>query len=255
MTRPITESELQAYVDDALDAPRRAEVADYLDRHRDIAQRIAGYTRQRATLRAALAPIADEPIPPQLDLAQLVAARRPPWPWRWAVAAIVLVGVSGAGGWLLRDRLAPAAPASSGIAALAQEASDSYRVYAPERAHPVELRDPAELARWISERIAHPVSIPDLTQAGYRFMGGRVVATTHGPAGLLMYDDDHGTRVVLLIRPMAVERDTAMALHTSGALRGYSWAARGIGYSVVAVAAPETLHPLADEVRRQIAAG
>jgi anti-sigma factor RsiW len=98
-----------------------------------------------------------------------------------------------------------------------------------------------------------PVAIPDLTRSGYRFMGGRVVATTHGPAGLLMYDDDRGTRVVLLIRPMAVERDTPMAPHTSGALRGYSWAAHGIGYSVVAAAAPETLHPLADEVRRQIA--
>jgi hypothetical protein len=43
-----------------------------------------------------------------------------------------------------------------------------------------------------------------------------------------------------------------MAAHTSGAVRGYSWAQRGIGYSVVAAAAADALHPLADEVRRQI---
>jgi anti-sigma factor RsiW len=69
-----------------------------------------------------------------------------------------------------------------------------------------------------------------------------------------MYDDDRGTRMVVLIRPMAIERDTAMTPHTSGAVRGYTWAARGIGYSVVATAAADTLHPLADEVRRQIEA-
>jgi hypothetical protein len=47
-----------------------------------------------------------------------------------------------------------------------------------------------------------------------------------------MYDDDDGTRAVLLIRPTALERDTEMSAHTSGAECGYSWAQRGIGYSV-----------------------
>ncbi|WP_198082843.1 anti-sigma factor [Variovorax sp. E3] len=31
--RPILEEDLHAYVDDALDAPRRREVRDYLDHH------------------------------------------------------------------------------------------------------------------------------------------------------------------------------------------------------------------------------
>jgi len=251
-SRPITEDDLQAHVDQALDPARRAEVDDYLARHPDVALRVAAYARQRDQLRAALAPVAEEPVPPELGLAQLLEARRAPrrWgAWQLAAAAAVLLGLGGFGGWWLRGAQGP----TGGIAALAQEATDSYRVYAPDRARPVELRaaDQRELVSWVSDRLQQPVVVPDLTASGYRFMGGRVVATAHGPAGLLMYDDDRGTRLVVLIRPMAIERDTAMAAHANGAVRGYSWAQRGIGYSVVATASAETLHPLADEVRRQ----
>ena len=255
--RPITEHDLQAHVDLALDASRRAEVDEYLVHHPEVARRVAAHAAQRAGLRAALASIADEPVPPELSLARLLEIRRPlrrPVSGRTMVAALVLLGLGGGAGWALRG---VSQPASSGISALAQEATDSYRVYVPDRIHPVELHagERGELERWVSDRLQHPVSVPDLASAGYRFMGGRVVATAHGPAGLLMYDDDRGTRLVVLIRPMAVERDTPMALYASGPVRGYSWAQRGIGYSVVAAASADALHPLADEVRRQTAAG
>jgi anti-sigma factor RsiW len=166
-----------------------------------------------------------------------------------AAAAAALLVVGGAAGWWLRG----APPPIAGIGALAQEATDSYRVYAPDRVRPVELRaaDQGELVRWVSDRLQRPVAVPDLGGAGFRFMGGRVVATPHGPAGLLMYDDDHGTRLVVLMRPMAIERDTPMAPHGAGAVRGFTWAQRGLGVSVVAAAPADRLHPLADEVRRQ----
>ena len=280
--RPITEADLHAYVDQALDAPRRAEVQAYLDQHPEIARRVAAEARQRGDLRAAFAAIAEEPVPATLSLAQLIDRRsrivgggdpdgaaggaggnaprgidghyRPRRPaWQLAIAAVVLVGLGGLGGWAARGATRP----GNGIAALAQEATDSYRVYAPDRVHPVELRavDQGALIAWVSDRLAHPVSVPDLTKAGFRFMGGRVVVTAHGPAGLLMYDDDRGTRMVMLVRPMAVERDTAMSAHANGSVRGFSWARRGVGYSVVAEASADRLHPLADEVRRQTDAG
>jgi anti-sigma factor RsiW len=83
-------------------------------------------------------------------------------------------------------------------------------------------------------------------------MGGRLVATPHGPAALFMYDDDRGTRLVLLMRPMAVDQDTPMSQHSRGAVTGFAWADKGIGYSLVGPTSNEILHPLADEVRRQI---
>ncbi len=83
-------------------------------------------------------------------------------------------------------------------------------------------------------------------------MGGRVVATSHGPAVVFMYDDDHGVRLVLLSRPMALSENAPMAPHSHGSVRGFTWADNGVGYSLVGPAAPEVLHPLADEVRRQV---
>ena len=53
----------------------------------------------------------------------------------------------------------------------------------------------------------------------------------------------------------ALERDTTMSQHADGPVAGFAWADRGLGYSLVAEAPPERLHPLADEVRRQIGAG
>ena len=77
--RPITEDDLHAYVDRALEPERQAEVAAYLDDHPDVAKRIGAFTDQRELLRAALAPIADEPLPPELNLSRIIEhrARRP----------------------------------------------------------------------------------------------------------------------------------------------------------------------------------
>jgi anti-sigma factor RsiW len=84
-------------------------------------------------------------------------------------------------------------------------------------------------------------------------MGGRLVATAHGPAVLYMYDDDHGTRLVMLARPMETEQNTAMSPLAEGAVNGFAWADHGIGYSLVGPSSAEALHPIADEARHQIA--
>jgi anti-sigma factor RsiW len=255
--RPVTEDDLQGYVDRVLEGRRREEVARYLDRHPEVARRIAGYAAQRAALREALAPFAEEPVPPELSLARTLEARRHPRTsasWRAAAAAsVLLLGLGGAGGWALRG-VAAAPAAGSGIAALAREAADSYEVYATDRARPVEIRAPEQdqLVRWVSSRLRRPIGVPDLAGSGYRFMGGRLVATPHGPAGLFLYDDDRGTRLAVMVRPMAVETNTPMSQHVYGPVAGFAWADRGLGYSLVAAAPAPALHPLADEVRRQM---
>ncbi|WP_378134880.1 anti-sigma factor family protein [Chelatococcus sp. GCM10030263] len=251
--RPISEDDLNAYVDRALDAARQAEVEAYLAAHPDVARRVAGFARQRDQLREAFAPIAQEPVPPELSLTRMIEARRRPARdhWRVAAAAVLLLAAGAGGGWLARGSVTPPA---SGLAALAREASDSYKVFSVDQARPVEIRaaDQADLVNWISTRLQHPVAVPDLAASGFRFMGGRLVATAHGPAGLLMYDNDKGMRLVMLVRPMATDKNAPMAPHDDGSVAGFAWAENGIGYSLVGPAAPDVLHPLADEVRRQM---
>jgi anti-sigma factor RsiW len=128
-------------------------------------------------------------------------------------------------------------------------------VFSADQVRPVEIKanDQAALVNWLSERLRRPVAVPDLSAAGYRFMGGRLVATAHGPAGLLLYDDDHGNRMAMLIRPMTVNKDMPMTQHRTDGVDGYAWAAKGLGFGLVGAADPAVLHPLANEVRRQIA--
>lgn len=250
---PVTDDDLNAFVDQRLDPARAAEVAAYLDAHPETAQQVSGYRAQREMLRAAFAPVIEEPVPERLDLAGMIATRRrPAGVPRWTMAAAVALFCVGAvGGWSLRGL---SVPPSGGIAALAREAADSYAVYAPDRVHPVEMRAPerAQFVEWASRRLGRPLMVPDLSASGYRFMGGRMVATPHGPAALFMYDDDRGTRLVILARLMASDQDAPMSPHVQDGVNGYSWADDGVGYSLVGATSPETLHPLADEVRRQI---
>ncbi|WP_338831302.1 anti-sigma factor [Bradyrhizobium sp. 27S5] len=247
--RPITEDDLHAYVDRALEPEREAEVGAYLEKHPDVARRIEAYSGERNLLRSALLPIAEEPLPPQLNLARMIESRRRrPSSWRWAIAAMLMISIGGLGGWVIRGAtLAPA----GGIAALAEEASDSYKVYASDRTRPVELRDSAELVQWVSNRLRQPVKLPDLTKSGYRFMGGRVVPTAHGPAAMFMYDDDRGDRLVVLTRPMTSDKNAPMAPHSGGDVAGLSWADDGTGYSLVGPRGLDALKPLADEIRKQ----
>lgn len=255
--RPILEEDLHAYVDGCLESARRREVQDYLDRHPEAAQQLDAFSMQRAALRDALAGIAEEPLPARLNLARLMAERRSPRHVRWRIAAAVLLafGLGISGGWFMRGTAREGSGA--GIAALAREATSSFAVYAADPTRPVEIGADRrkELVSWISDRIQRPVAVPDLTAAGYRFIGGRLVATDHGAAGMFIYEDAGGTRLAMLVRPMAIEGNTpTMKESRGGRLTGYTWAQDGLGYSVVGTDPPQTLHPLANELRRQTAA-
>ncbi|MEK7687522.1 MAG: anti-sigma factor, partial [Pseudomonadota bacterium] len=102
----IGEDDLQAFIDDRLDASRRAAVEAHLDAHPEIRERVTAERRQRAMLRSQLAAKFAEPIPARLRIANIRAARRGIWGsgnWtgqvRLAAAALVIFVVGAAGGW------------------------------------------------------------------------------------------------------------------------------------------------------------
>lgn len=252
--KPITEDDLQAYVDNALDAERHRDVSLYLRENPDAARRVSSYAMQAAALRSVLDPIAREPVPSRLNLGTIAAAHgaaHRPRPLRLAAAAVLLLAVGAAGGWMMKGF---SLPPSEGVAALAQEASASYDAFAGDNIRPVEVRAGGsdDLRQIALTTIGRAIAIPDLRKAGYRLMGGRVIPTAHGPAFMLMYDDDKGSRLVMLTRPMQIDQDKAMVASNQRAVHGWSWARDGLGYSLVGSLPPERLHPIADEIRSQI---
>ena len=56
---------------------------------------------------------------------------------------------------------------------------------------------------------------------------------------MFMYDDDHGTRLVMLARRMIVDQNMPMAPLSNGNVNGYTWADKGLGYSLVGPTPPE----------------
>lgn len=244
---PIGEDDLHGYVDGVLTPSRRAAVEAYLADHADVAARVAAYAAQRDALRAAYAPIADEPIPVRLKPEHIRNRRRPLIGQAAAVCAFLAIGA--AGGWWAHHE----AP-HNGIMSLAQEGVASYAVYAPDPIRPVEVKasDSAELIDWASKRLNHRITVPDLTASGYRLLGGRIVVTPHGPAVMMMYVDDTGERLALVSRPMTIDKNRRMAPHDEDGVSGYVWSDNGIGYDLVGRASTSVLHPLADEARRQI---
>jgi anti-sigma factor RsiW len=113
----------------------------------------------------------------------------------------------------------------------------------------------AELVDWATARMGRKPILPDLSNSGYRLMGGRMISTAHGAGLMLMYDDDRGTRLVMLTRPMLVDQNRPMAPHEQGNVEGWSWASGGMGYSLVGALPADRLHPIADDIRQQTETG
>lgn len=266
--RPIGEDDLQAYVDERLPSERRVLVEDYLAQHPQVAERVTAYVAQRNALRELCQHKIEEPIPARLRSEHLVEALAHRRSRRRALAASVAVALSlggtlgGAGGWLAHDRLRQDAPSEE--ATYARAAVAAHKVFVADGRRPVEIRAEAQdqLVQWLSNRLKAPVSVPDLSGAGLRFMGGRLLPTPEGPAAQLMYDDDSGGRVTVFIAPARTQEGAKAQFVELPARRAVldqvealTWSG---GHFAVTVAAPSgrgdpgQLDRLGDLLRRQL---
>ena len=227
---PVSEAELQAYVDGQLSAARAAEVAQYLALHDDDAQRVAAYRRQNEALQAAFDPVLAEPVP--IRLHALPDKRRSTKPLqRYAIAAMLLV-VGGFPGWQLH---AYVAAERAQTFYLARGAAVAHAVYSPEVRHPVEVGADQEehLVRWLSKRLGASLKIPHLAAQGYALVGGRLLPSERGPAAQFMYQDMKGQRLTLYVRVSSDAREqTAFRFTQENSVGVFYWLDGRIGYAL-----------------------
>jgi anti-sigma factor RsiW len=258
MSTQVTDEELQAYADNELEAERRLIVARYLADNSDAAKKVAAIVAQTALVRAATASLRDPAIPQHLRIERLAARAQDRQHFRfrfggWSslAAAFVSVFVLGAAsGWGLHG----IGVGSSGVRPLVEEAADTYVVYEPDRLHPVEIsasnRD--ELNTWVSSRLGRPISAPD-TIADFNLLGGRVIATSRGPAAMFMYVNGLGKRIVMLVCPLSLHGTAPITDSSPDGLSGVSWSDQGVGYSLVGPIPAKELHDLGQRVRSEMA--
>ena len=126
--------------------------------------------------------------------------------------------LGGIGGWAARDFAS-----LLGIAAGSRrphcpaDAIAGYRTFSVEARHPVKVDagQEAHLVQWLSKRLGRQLVVPDLTAAGFRLMGGRLLPAEDRAAAQFMYQNSNGERLTLYLRA-GVGDEIAFRYHEEG---------------------------------------
>ena len=280
---PVTENELQAYVDQQLPAERQQEVEAYLARRPEEALRVQGYLAQKQALRALFNPVLDEPVPERLQQAAqppkhqavpLTTAANSPWYLQRLAAAVAIAVVSGATGWglranwdpapgLLAQRSVPHAITMASATGFAQRAAVAHAVYSPDVRRPVEVRADQEdqLVAWLSKRMGATMKPPHLQPLGYTLDGGRLLPGDKGPVAQFMYQDPAGAKLTLYVSqevpaatsaPAKANTETAFRFAQENGVNVFYWVNGPFGYAISAQADQAELARVSGEVYRQL---
>jgi anti-sigma factor RsiW len=258
--RPIEEDDLHARIDGQLTHDRAEDVDVYLAAHPEEQARFSQYAAQRQALREAFSEQASEPIPGRLRIANLLAQQRRRQHRRLGqiAAAVGLILLGGIGGWAVRDLAGALISWPPGAAArmITADAITAYRTFSAEVRHPVEVDagQEAHLVQWLSKRLGRQLVVPDLTSAGFRLMGGRLLPSEDGPAAQFMYENDNANRVTLYLRA-GVSGETAFRYHEEGGLGAFYWSDEGFGYAITAKADRDLLRRISEIVYQQTSPG
>ncbi len=254
--RPVEEDELHAHVDGRLPPERAAAVDAYLAAHPEAQARFSQFAEQRQALRAAFAEQAGGPIPTHLRVAHLLEERQRRRYRQLAqvAAAVCLLVLGGIVGWVARDVTTPFVSSTPGVAAriITADAIAAHRTFSVEVRHPVEVDSgqEAHLVQWLSKRLGRQLVLPDLTIAGFRLMGGRLLPAEDGPAAQFMYENGKGDRLTCYLRT-GVGGETAFRYHEEGGVGAFYWADEGFGYAIAAKADRDLLLRIAEIVYQQ----
>jgi len=246
---PILEAELHAYVDGELPADRRAAVETWLAAHPQDAARVEAWQAQADLIKARYGGVAQEPVPPRLDLDRLGRReRRSPL---LAVAAVVAAFVlGGLAGWFGREIWAGGV---NGMRVFTADAIDAHKLYVVEVRHPVEVAgsEQVHLVQWLSKRLGYDVRAPDLSPIGLKLVGGRLLPGAGGAgAALLMYEGPSGERfTIYCARSQGPEM--ALRYHAAGAVAAFYWVDDNKGFVVSGPADRERLLKVAQSVYDQ----
>jgi anti-sigma factor RsiW len=240
---------LVAYADGELDETSVAEVEAYLAANPAAQRTLAIYRETAALLRAAFPesryssgkePVFERPV-------AAVRKRRLPR-HTWAVAASLAMGMIGyaAGAFWpgviesRRDRML-------------DEVAEYHSIYSRETVHLVEVPATQEdhLKAWLGKRVNASLVIPNFSQAGLTFAGGRLVVLYGEPVAELMYTRPTGLPIAFCILSH-VGQPSTITVQQRGDLNLATWNDGSHSYFVVGAADQATIQGLAAQARKQL---
>ncbi|MDF0607158.1 anti-sigma factor [Neisseriaceae bacterium TC5R-5] len=255
---PITEADLQAYVDGLLPESRRAEIETYLSERPQEAQRLQAYQQDKQAIKALYRSLLDKPVPDSLlqaaraprssATARYAGARLPRWSLERVAAGFALVFLGAGAGWLGRgawqppeilaqSTRGPAAIVNAAAGSLPHQAAIAHVVYSPDVRRPVEIGADQEdqLVAWLSKRLGAKIRPPKLGALGYELIGGRLLPGSSGPVAQFMYHDATGQRLTLYVtNEQTANQSTGFRFAQEGPVNVFYWIDGKFGYALSA---------------------
>jgi anti-sigma factor RsiW len=252
--RPVTEDELHAYVDGELPDDRKEAVSAWLVANPEDAALVAGWRAQADSIRARYGSVVNEPVPERLQLDRIIRndIANSGYSWKAIAAAAALVAflAGGGAGWFAHGATA-AAPSNSDK--ITTEALEAYRLYVVEVRHPVEVpgTESAHMRQWLSKRVGHELSIPDLQSLGLKLIGGRLLPGPTGAAAFYMYEAATGERYTIYCAK-AAGPETALHFKKGDRFASFTWVDDKVGYVVSGPADRDRLETVTKTIYEQI---
>jgi len=255
-SKPVTEADLNAYVDGFLDADERLRVEKFLADNPDTAAMVADW---QADSEAVLAAFSGHAISRDGDKALVSRPNRKTPRQRMYLPAIAAASLMIFAAGIATGHYGSRIWGTPNIELVAseilpQEAKNAYLVYASEVRHPVEVfaEEETHLANWLGKRLAiDKLQVPDLKPLGFKLIGGRLLPVDGRPGALFMYEDETGQRITVLVGRNAENRDTSFRFASADKLETFYWIDGDLGYAVTGEIPRDLLRRIAEECYRQ----
>ncbi|MCK6188454.1 MULTISPECIES: anti-sigma factor [unclassified Pseudomonas] len=228
---PPSERDLHAYVDHQLLESDRRILETWLAAHPDAAAQVSAWQQDAQLLRASLSGALHQPANPNLDPTRVRQRLKHQSRRHVASAAVLLIAVSlgGVGGWHARQATQPPMLPMA-------DAMQAFRLFAQDGIMPADYnaQDSGTMQAWLDRYFKQARRLPDLSQAGFKPVSGRLLTTDQGAAAMVLYEDPQGRRISFYIRPPGPDNGfLPRGERTADGLQARYWSADGYNYAVV----------------------
>jgi len=230
----IGDAELNAFLDGELDTESQTVVTAWLAENPEDAVRLELMRRDKDLLATLNSEILSEPVPERFSN---IVARAPRVPannnhWMRAAAAVVLLLAGATGGWIAHDQVTPSQIVAK--AGFVDQAVSAHVLFTKERRHAVEAKaEEKHLVRWLSKRVGRTLNPPNLNEAGYKLVGGRLVSDYGRPAAQFMFQTKDRQRLTLYVRSAPDEKETKFQIVQDRGVSAFYWIEKPYAYALI----------------------